>query len=91
MKGFLCCLQPLMFLWERFVHTQGLPYYFRLPSRLPVGVLCSLSPCLSASFGALLDCFHIPAELLHVQQMRLNEGLPCSGSDFPTRPCDPIL
>ncbi|KAK9918010.1 hypothetical protein WJX75_000512 [Coccomyxa subellipsoidea] len=42
--AFTLHVQPLMFLWERFVHTQGLPYYFRLPSRLPmVGVIFLLA------------------------------------------------
>ena len=36
--AFTLHVQPLMFIWERIIHTQKLPYYFRLPSRIPAGL-----------------------------------------------------
>ena len=35
--AFTLHVQPLMFIWERIIHTQKLPFYLRLPSRLPAG------------------------------------------------------
>lgn len=53
-------VQPLMFMWERMIGTQKLPYWIRLPSRLPAGkrMLILLPAQSRASLHAIFHAFH---------------------------------
>lgn len=35
--AFALYLTPLLFMWEKAIHTHHKPWYIRLPSRLPIG------------------------------------------------------
>lgn len=43
---------PLLYMWEKFIHTHTKPWYIRLPSRLPIGERCQEA----VPAGAWLHC-----------------------------------
>ncbi len=58
-------ITPVLFMWEKLIHTHDKPLWIRLPSRLPVGlfVVSQSAPPTAGSDSASPSCGHLQTGL----------------------------